>query len=200
MRIAHLCVLALLLGTIVVQAAPVVKPVVAPVVAEPLVEKDGLKVSIGSIELRASDPHINVVLQNTLAKPINVYAEWNSWGYDNLTLQITKLDGKVLDEPLIINKGLMAWSRNGPTTEGIAPGEAIVREVRLDSPDQQSPIRNGPFYLGFPLPPQGASRQISMRAVFENEQNVTLGQEKKLVWTGRIASPFKDYDVRWTSN
>lgn len=197
MRIVALGLLALLgLGVGAAQAAPVA----APVVAEPLAEKDGLKVSIGSIELRPNDPHINVVLQNTSAKPINVYAEWNSWGYDNLTLQITKLDGKVLDEPLIINKGLMVWLRNGPTTEAIAPGEAIVREVRLHLPDQQSSIRNGQYYWEFPFPPQSASRQISMRAVFENDQNVTFGQEKNPVWTGRVASPFKEYDIFWDAN
>ncbi len=106
-----LCVVSLLLGTAVVQAAPVAKPVAAPVVAEPLAEKDGLKVSIGeaNLELRQGDPHISVVLQNSSSKPINVFQEWNSWGAYNLTLEITSVDGRVLDKPLVVTNGGMAW-------------------------------------------------------------------------------------------
>ncbi len=40
-----------------------------------------------------------------------------------------------------------------------------------------------------------------MRAVFANDDpHSNTGMEKKTVWTGRIASPFKDYNVFWGAN
>ena len=191
MRIVALGLLALLsLGAGAAQAAPVA----APVVAEPLAEKDGLKVSIGSIELRPSDPHINVVLQNTSSKPIIIYDDWNSYGFWNLALEITSIDGKILDKPLFVQRTRhMAWSRNGPTTESISPGAAIVREVRLHLPDQK--LRpHGQFYWDFPFPSESSFREVSMRAVFANDDNQSGGGK---VWTGRIASPWKDYKLYW---
>ena len=196
------------------QAAPVAEPVAATLVAEPLAEKDGLKISIPPIShgryvgLRQSDPHINVVLQNTSSKPINIFEEWNSWGYNNLRLEITKVDGKVLDKPLVVRKGMMAWGANFSSAETLAPGDALVREVRLqvskhslDSsiPETTADLNSyGALYWGFPVPLKGGQRLITMRAVFANNDSVSdTGMEKKVVWTGQIASPFKDYALVW---
>lgn len=202
MRIVVLGLLALLgLGVGAAQAAAVV---------EPLAEKDGLKVSIGenNIELRRSDPHISVVLQNTSSKPMNVFQEWNSWGAYNLTLEVTSIDGKVLDNPLVVGKGGMIWKANIPSAETIAPGDVLVREVRLqvskhlldpsvpETADDLNP--RGPFYWGFPVPKVDERRRVTMRAMFANDDpHSDTGMERRVVWTGRIASPFKDYTVCW---
>ena len=205
MRFVSLGLLALLgLSVGAVNAAPVA----APVVAEPVAEKDGLKVSIGSIELRSNDPHINVVLQNTSAKPINLFSEGNSGGYNNLTLEITKVDGKVLDKPLIVARDYVPWRANMLSYQVIDPGEAIVREVRLQVPkqvldpsapatDSERTLRRD-FYGNFPAPTQGSQRQITMRSVFANDDSNNY--EGKKHWTGRIASPLKDYTVFWRAN
>jgi len=207
MRISHLCLLTTLcLGISAAQAAPKV----VPIVTEPLPEEDGLKVSIGEriIELRPSDPHIVVVLQNSSSKPINVFEEWNSSGAFNLILEVIKVNGKTLDKPLIIRKGMMIWMANYPSAEQIAPGDVLVREVRLQVSkhflDPSIPETNedinprGPFYWAFPIPAKGVPRQITMRAVFGNNDPVSdTGMKKQTVWTGRIASPLKDYDVYW---
>lgn len=129
------------MGVACVQAAPVV----APDAALPA-ESSGLKISISptftsdnsdsSIALHHNDPHINVVLQNTSDKPIRVYQDWNSWGYYNLTLQITSVDGKKLDKPLNIGRGPGMWLANTASTDIIEAGQAMVREVRLNLPPE----------------------------------------------------------------
>ncbi len=191
MRIVPLCLLVLLgLSVGAAQAAPAGISVGAPDI--PIAEKDGLKVSIGSIELRPNDPHINVVLQNTSAKPINLFSEGNSWGYNNLTFEITKVDGKVLDKPLIVARDYVPWRANMLSYQVIDPGEAIVREVRLQVPETNGVIRRN-FYGNFPFPSQGTQSQITMRAVFGNDDSNSYKGKKH--WTGRIASPFKSYNI-----
>ena len=181
---------------------------------EQVSEKDGLKVSISAtyiqndvraIDLQQSNTHINVLLQNTSSKPINIYQVWNSWGYDNLRLKITKVDGKVLNTPLIVSKGPMDWSENFPSTDTIGPGEVIVREARLHIPTQirnpASPstdsdlIEQGPSYWHFPLPDMVSRRQVTMSAVFMN--NEATGRRGEKVWTGRIVSLPTNYQVFW---
>ena len=214
--VALACLVCVTGATVPVQAIPK-----APLAVKPLPEKNGLKVSISAtyrgdngdntIELRPSAPHINVVLQNTSSKPINIFEEWNSWGYDNLTLKITKVDGKFLDKPLIVSKGVMAWSANFSSAETLSPGEVRVREARLQVPAQifipTAPLTTfdlnarGPFYWEFPFPPKDDSRQVTMSAVFANDDAVSdTGMKKKVVWTGEIASPPTDYRIYWGSD
>jgi len=203
MRISHLCALIFLcFGT--AHAAPKA----APVVVEPLPEKDGLKVSIGSIELRPSDPHINVVLQNTSDKPINIFNDGNSWGFNNLTLEVREVDGKVLTAPLLVARDYVPWRGNVLSFQTIESGEAIVREVRLQVPQNAldstapitgagEPLRRG-FYGNFPAPIRGSRSRITMRAVFGDSESITY--EGKKAWTGAIASPFKGYNVYWDAD
>jgi hypothetical protein len=187
------------------QAAPK-----SPVVIETPVENNGLKVSISApyklnerLLTLQSNPHINVLLQNTSSKPINVFEAWNGWGFNNLTLEVTKIDGKVLDAPLTITKGRLSLTENYPSTETIGPGETLVREVllyvppKIWNPASQEPdsIPNGSLYLEFPFPVRGARRQITLKALFEIQEE---SQGEKLnVWTGKIASPPLDYQVFW---
>lgn len=203
MRISHLCLLTFFcFGT--AHAAP--KAV--PAIAEPLSQKDGLQVSIGNIELRPSDPHINVVLQNTSDRPINIFNEENSWGFLNLSLEITVVDNKILAEPLIVSREQRVWRGNVFSFQTIAPGEAIVREMRLpaleQSLDSTAPATSKKvsfppvFYEDFPVPTQHKRRQITMRAVFANDDSISDGG--KTAWTGHIASPFKDYNVFWDAD
>lgn len=183
----------------------------------------GLKVSIAptyrnpnspTIELHKGDPHINIVLQNVGDKPLSLYEEWNSWGAYNLTLEISAIDGKTLDEPLVISKGTMIWFANSPTTEMLEPGGVAVREVRLHLPkqifDSTAPITKkqelaekplmGPLYGDFPFPPIDNSRALTLRAVFENSNPRNDGlQNAKSVWTGKIASPITPYRFSWNA-
>ncbi len=203
----------LLTGAASVQAAPVITPN-----ASLPAESNGLKISISptfagdelnlSISLHRSDPHLNIVLQNTSDKPIRVYQDWNSWGYFNLTLQITAVDGKALDKPLNIGRGPGVWFANVPTTDFIGAGQAVVREVHLNLPaeifDSKKPASdkksgvNWRRYFGFPFPPADNSRTLTMRAMFNNSDNKgTGGKDAGEVWTGAVASPSESYRFFW---
>lgn len=204
------------LGT--AQAAPAVVAKTAEPLAEiaPLSAQNGLKVSISAtsqsgnqmptIALHHGDPHINVVLQNTSSKPIQIFQEWNSWGYYNLILEISAIDSKTMGVPLRIGRGAGVWFANVPSSDIIGPGEAIVREARLwVPPETLTPTTKptnvfGPFFANFPLPTSTTPRQITMRAVFSNSNDRSGSGSsgyKGVVWTGRIASAFQTYIVRW---
>ncbi len=196
-----------------VQAAPN-----TPETAESLPEKDGLKISIsptykreegrGGIGLEPSDPYIDIVLQNVSSKPLNIFEEWNSSGAYNLTLRITEVDGKTLDNPIIIHRSGLEWGGNVGSLRLIEPGEAVVREVRLHVPAQifnpaapktDSDLKpHGYRYWQFPVPDKDRDRQIILSAVFANDLDHNEGGTK--VWTGQIASPPTDYRVYWSSD
>ncbi len=211
-----LCVLALLcLGTAVVQAAPVAEPVAAPVVAEPIAEHNGLRVSISShrkgfsadnkIGLGTSNPNISVVLQNTTSELINVPDEWNSWGNYCLTLEISKVNGRVLEKPLVVRRTEGTWFANGRFVEVIDANEAIARSIPLFVPDEvirsstvqvsQVRGRSNSLYYGFPFPNSSAPVSLTMRVVFSND--FPEASKDKSSWNGKIASPWKDYLVSW---
>lgn len=208
-----LCVLALLLGIAVVQAAPVAEPVAAPVVAEPLVEKDGLKVSISAIRpitYNADDKkayvldfvdtyrYINVVLQNTSTKPIYVPGEGNSDGWNAITLEISKVNGIPVGPPVIVGRPYVPWRANALSLEAIAPGEALVRQVRFVVPDTQETtgVLGRSLYRKFPRINENGN--ITMRVVYSSDRKFELPQSqgKRLsAWVGRIASTFQEYTV-----
>ena len=211
MNLSQLFVFAgLLAGATSIQAAPVASPI-----ATLPAERNGLKISIAptstnhdsdlSIALHRGDPHLNVVLQNTSKEPIHIFQEWNSWGYQNLTLQITAVDGKTLDKPLEIKGGPRMWVANTASTDVIEVGQTMVREVRFAlPPDVVTPQITAPStesglsfespeirviprpsfpkldysgrYFGFPFSQSDSSRSLTIRAVFSNADN--LGEWK----------------------
>ena len=138
MRIVLLSLLALLgSGVGVANAAPVAAPVV--------VEQNGLRISISStrrafsddntIELGTTDPTLLVVLQNTTDQPVNLWDQWCELGNYSLTLEIAKIDGRVLPQPLVVQRNGRVWSANGRSAETVDGREALVRSVSLFMPD-----------------------------------------------------------------
>jgi len=191
-----LCVLALLLGAAVVQAAPVAKPVAVPVVAELPMEQNGLKIALVGLDFdfRADDPHINVALKNISAKPIRVFSEGNSSGYSSLTLEISAVDGKVLDRPLIVARKPKRWLANSRSSQTIQLGRVLLRTMHFQTRDRSAAFFD---YKNFPLPFKGHPRRVTMRAVFVNGYPMAGAGP---AWTGRVASPWKDYTVWWDAD
>lgn len=212
MRIVFLGLLALLgLGVGAAQAAPVA----APVVVEQPVEQNGLRVSISStrrafsddnaIELGTTDPTLLVVLQNTTEQPLNIWDQECELGNSSLTLEVAKINGRVLPQPLVVQR--IGWTSfaNGRIEETVDGREAIVRLVSLFMPDDviknsTVPVRQSlkPLnwsYSGFPFPNSSAPVRLTMRAVFSN--TTATGGKEKPIWIGKIASPWKDYFVSW---
>lgn len=202
MRISHLCLLGLL-GLAVVTALHASKK--APYAAAPLPQKDGLRISIQKIDLQPNFPHINVALINTSAKPINVLREDNSFGFQELRLEIKSVDGKVLSSPLVVQRPMISWSANPLEAETIAPGTTLYRKVNLAEPIRKTEAVNRENLLrrnlstfpydGFPLPMRNGTRRIVMHAVYENHIGASFN--KGAVWMGTIATPYKQYVLSW---
>lgn len=190
MRIVALGLLALLgLGVGAADAAPVA----TPIVAELPVERNGLKIAIVGLDFRADDPHINVALKNTSVKPIRVFDEGNSSGYGSLTLEISAVDGKVFDRPLIVARKPKRWLANSRSSQIIQPGRVLLRTMHFQTRDGSAAFFD---YKSFPLPFKGHPRRVTMRAVFSNSQPIAGAGP---AWTGDIASPWKNYMVVWKS-
>ena len=86
------------------------------------------------INLDPTQPRFSVVLRNASDKPFQIHEEWNSGGCNNVHLEITEIDGKVLAKPLIVEKGMNAFFRNFDSTETLAPNQVVVREIYLHVP------------------------------------------------------------------
>ena len=160
------------------------------------------------VDLSTADPHIDVVIRNTSRRPLELFGEDNSAGYDNLHLELLARDGRTLPEPIIVNRSISVWYHNVMQTVTLEPGEIMVREVHFtkDEPMQGPPYRNFP-----PMKP-GDQHKIRLRAVFEvrtqrfqmrfHRRNaisvmplaagVTRTAQAE-VWTGRVISATEDY-------
>ena len=204
------------MGAACVQAAPAVNATEIVVPAE----SGGLKISIAPTErneeervirLRRGVPQINVVLQNTSDKPMLIHGDSSLSGGFSLMLEVTALDGRVLDAPVQVKRTFMGIVGKLPQPDIIEAGGVLVREVQLNLPDKESDPTNqfggkdvpiaGYRYSGFPFPPYPrlyGSRIVTMRAVFNSNEPKADGRGAgKPVWTGAIASPTESYRVFW---
>ena len=153
-------------------------------------------------------PHFSVVLRNASDKPLQIYAEGNSSGYDNLHLEITAVDGKALATPLVVERGPRAWRANMASTETLAHNAAIVRETYLHvpaeirHPETPATLEEGtedlnPFgedYWFFPFPKKSTRNTVTMKAVFEIKSG---SRPTPGIWAGRIESAPLTYDIGW---
>jgi len=123
------------------------------------------------IEYREASSHFHVVLTNTSAKPLKIWADSNSWGYDALSFRLTR-DGQALEA----KKPPANFTRNVPKSITLAVGRAHVIDVYFADPKQ---------WTGFALPANGEA-QVGLCADF----NVKASEEalKYGVWTGSISS------------
>ena len=204
--------LSVLLTGAAVQAAPV-----AVAEASVSAESNGLKISIAPTErnrneqlivLRRSDAHINVALQNTSAHPILVHQDWSARGGFSLMLEITAINGRVLETPIEVERFLIGFAGKMGSPDVIEAGGVLVREVRLNLPKKAGGPTNpntgndlARFGQGdsiFPFPQFNDSHVVTMRAVFSNDDAKSDDSEiERPVWTGKIASPLASYRVQW---
>ena len=134
-----------------------------------------------SIRLVNEKSHFHVVVTNTSGKPQRLWETWNSWGYYNLRFEVADQKGKVLYE---IKKKPRAWTVNFPSWIELAAGEQFVMDVYFDRESWKMPFLKQKKKGAFPL---------RMRAIFENKADEETKEHK--IWTGRIASPLRNYSV-----
>ncbi|MCW3072070.1 MAG: hypothetical protein JWO44_1960 [Bacteroidetes bacterium] len=131
------------------------------------------------IQLYGADYRFHVLLQNNSGKPINIWQEWNSWGYFCLSFEVTYPDGTTE----IASKTKRGWDKNFASAQTIAPGGYYVFDVTFDSKTWiNSPLKKSP------------DRTIcKLKALYQ----VTESPESKEynVWTGKVASATADYII-----
>lgn len=133
------------------------------------------------IEYRDTTSHFHVVLTNTSARPLKIFGDSNSWGYDLLSFRLT--DGGRTFEA---KKPPAIFTRNIPQTITIGAGQAHVVDVYFGDPKK---------WLGFELPENG-EKQMELCANF----SVKASEEARAqnVWIGSISSECLSFTfVRW---
>ena len=129
------------------------------------------------IKYAGERPHFHVVLTNTSKQPVNVWRDWNSWGYSALSFEVTDDKGKTWK----VQKGPRGWDKNFPDYWTVAAHENLVLDVYFADADT---------WQRFPRP-TGGPQTYTMRAVFETSPDEE--SKKYSVWTGRVVSTADKY-------
>jgi hypothetical protein len=133
-----------------------------------------------SIEMAHSKPRdFYVVLTNVSAQPQAVWESWNSWGYQAISFEITTADGK----KFVVAKRQEGFTRNGPATFIVEPGEHQVYAIRLDEGWETHP----------PLP-KADEMSITLKTIYEVSPTPESTQYN--VWVGRVESHIYNFTLR----
>jgi hypothetical protein len=134
-----------------------------------------------AIELYWLKSHFYVVITNISNQGLNIWKEWSSWGWDNLSFALKSAD----DKSMIITRNMKrAWTKNYPDTFHLRPGEKYVLEVNFFNGTW---ISNGEKIDAVNWPKAG-----KLTAIYQIKSD---DKTKELrVWTGRVNSTEKKYD------
>jgi hypothetical protein len=133
----------------------------------------------GVIDLRGPSAHFHVVVTNVSGEPIRLWKEWCSWGYFDLSFQVTDEAGFSVK----VEKNNRAWTKNFPDTEIIPPGGHHLQEVTFDPTD----------WAGLPPPEANRRKAVRMKAIYDIRPD---GETKEHgVWTGQVSSPEESYEL-----
>jgi hypothetical protein len=116
--------------------------------------------------------HFHVLWRNNSNRPLRIWAESSSWGYQSLSFEITDATGKhwrALKRKIVL-------TRNIPTYVTIDAGQTLVKRVYFG--DTRA-------WEGFPLQ-KGQPFSVRVHAVFQVAPSPEAAQFA--VWTGRIES------------
>ena len=121
-----------------------------------------------------------VVLGNRSKEARKVFEDWNSWGYQNISFEVTLPDGK----KVLLSRRDQDFTRNAPTTFLIPAGESQVFEIHLDKWWESKPALELKARV---------ENKISLKAIYE----VKKGPEAIAdgVWTGRVESKGYDFNL-----
>jgi len=126
----------------------------------------------------------SVVLTNLTDHDLTLWKEWCSWGYFNLSFELTGKDGKVVK----VSKAGRGWTRNGPAPYVVAPGKPFVLNVTFKSQDWEGTENlNGPMTLKAIY--KNSNEAFSGKK--PNPQNQIQDDMQKLIhsaWVGQVES------------
>jgi hypothetical protein len=120
-----------------------------------------------------------VVLTNASHTSKSVWDDWNSWGYQVMSFEVTTPDGR----KSVISKRPQGFGKNGPSTFVIPPGEHQVYSIRLDDEWEVHPAL-----------PSNDEMPVSVQAVYDVQSSPEAAKYK--VWVGRIESKKYQLNLR----
>ena len=106
-----------------------------------------------TIGLYQPSQHFYIVLTNASGKLIRLWTERCSWGYDNLSFEVTDEAGRTV----AVTKRKRAWTKNAPDWGVIPPGGHQVGEINFEPTNWQNS----------PMPEADRSRAVRMRAIYD---------------------------------
>ncbi len=125
-----------------------------------------------TVELDATQwPEVKFIISNAGKKPLRIWQDWNSWGWDNKSLIMVLRDGSVFHA---VRKGY-AFTRNFPSFDEVVPDASKTITLKLE---------DGSWVL-----PKGADLRrdvlfiAAMFHIAESKESV-----EHHVWTGTIVS------------
>ena len=122
-----------------------------------------------------------VLLSNVFKRPQTVSEDWNSWGYQAISFELTTADGK----KHVVSKRQQIFTENFPSTVVIEPGEHQVYVIHFDE-----------WWEIHPPIPKTDEMSITLKAIYEVSPTPESAQYK--VWTGRLEShDYKFFLRQW---
>ena len=112
-----------------------------------------------------------VVLTNISTKPQPIFEDWNSWGYQTISFELTTSRGK----KVLLSRRQQDFTKNGASTFIVQPREHQVFAIRL-----------GQWWETKPALRKVNDMPITLKVIYEvspSPEAITLG-----VWTGRLES------------
>ncbi|MFT7638897.1 MAG: hypothetical protein ACI9G1_000622 [Pirellulaceae bacterium] len=128
--------------------------------------------------------HLHVLVTNVSDKPIRVWTDRFSWGYDNLSFEMIDNDGNVTR----VIKKPRNWTKNYPDWLELEAGGSYVLNVDWYSERGRAQWDNTPTADG-----KRGPTPVKLRAVYEvrpDDESRKLG-----VWAGKISSPVETYAI-----
>jgi len=182
LRMISFVVITLGLGLTIVCAVPVRQPPPANAPAS-------ITVEISSPEhfrrrVLAIDQGFLVVVNNVSAAPVRVWRDWCSWGYQQLSFEITDDAG----HSWTVRRKEHEFFKNYPDYWTLGPGEPLVLSIALTTDLWESPESGG----GLPIADL-KGKAVTMRAIFaasEDDQS-----RENSVWNGRVNSTARIYEL-----
>ena len=144
-----------------------------------------------NITLSKPDWHFHVLVTNTTGKPVELWEEWNSWGYYALSFEVVGPSGK----RMTVKKKERGWTKNFPSVFVIDHGETVPLDVYWSEE----------IWEGIPVC-EGVSNTgcaINVRAVLKMEPADEVVEElsgkyydSEILWTGTMYSEWSEY-ILW---
>jgi len=138
------------------------------------------------INLHREGTHFHVVITNISAKPQRLWKTWNSWGWYNLTFEISDNQGNILHA---LKKKPRGWTKNYPSFVRLNPGEYFIIDVYLKKSDWE---------LSFLDKEKEGNFEINLKTIYEISEDKETKEYN--IWTGKIESEIGKYTLSYYKN